>query len=56
MTRVSFEFFPPKTDAMEDTLWATIQKLEPLPPEISRMRVKEDGRLEEPVVFGMTSV
>ena len=27
---VSFEFFPPKTEAMEDTLWASIRKLEPL--------------------------
>jgi methylenetetrahydrofolate reductase (NADPH) len=30
--RVSFEFFPPKTAAMEQTLWAAIRKLEPLDP------------------------
>jgi methylenetetrahydrofolate reductase (NADPH) len=29
---VSFEFFPPKTAAMEETLWQAIRKLEPLQP------------------------
>lgn len=29
---VSFEFFPPKTEAMEERLWAAIKKLEPLNP------------------------
>src|SRR5262245_38053452 len=29
---VSFEFFPPKTAAMEDMLWDSIQRLEPLNP------------------------
>ena len=26
---VSFEFFPPKTAAMEETLWRSIRRLEP---------------------------
>jgi methylenetetrahydrofolate reductase (NADPH) len=30
--RVSFEFFPPKSDAMEATLWEAIAKLAPLHP------------------------
>ncbi|WP_395645861.1 methylenetetrahydrofolate reductase [NAD(P)H] [Terricaulis sp.] len=30
--RVSFEFFPPKTDALEAQLWENIRKLEPLDP------------------------
>src|SRR5258705_9495006 len=30
---VSFEFFPPKTAAMEAGLWSAIRKLEPLAPE-----------------------
>jgi methylenetetrahydrofolate reductase (NADPH) len=30
--RVSFEFFPPKTDALEGQLWDSIRKLEPLQP------------------------
>jgi methylenetetrahydrofolate reductase (NADPH) len=29
---VSFEFFPPKTDAMNETLWRSIQMLAPLGP------------------------
>lgn len=29
---VSFEFFPPKTEALEATLWDSIRKLEPLAP------------------------
>jgi methylenetetrahydrofolate reductase (NADPH) len=30
--RVSFEFFPPKTEALETQLWEAIRKLEPLQP------------------------
>lgn len=29
---ISFEFFPPKTEAMADTLWQSVQKLAPLRP------------------------
>jgi methylenetetrahydrofolate reductase (NADPH) len=29
---VSFEFFPPKTEKMEETLWESVQMLEPLQP------------------------
>ena len=30
--KVSFEFFPPKTPEMEDQLWRSIRRLEPLAP------------------------
>ena len=30
--RISFEFFPPKTQEMEERLWASIKRLEPLRP------------------------
>lgn len=30
--RVSFEFFPPKTEALENQLWESVRKLEPLAP------------------------
>ena len=30
--RVSFEFFPPKTPALESSLWAAIERLAPLDP------------------------
>ncbi|MCC6735630.1 MAG: methylenetetrahydrofolate reductase [NAD(P)H], partial [Bauldia sp.] len=29
----SFEFFPPKTEAMEETLWSSIERLAPLAPD-----------------------
>jgi methylenetetrahydrofolate reductase (NADPH) len=29
---VSFEFFPPKSDKMEERLWETVQRLEPMAP------------------------
>ena len=29
---VSFEFFPPKTDKMNETLWEAVEMLEPLNP------------------------
>jgi methylenetetrahydrofolate reductase (NADPH) len=29
---VSFEFFPPKTEKMEETLWESVKTLEPLAP------------------------
>ena len=32
--RVSFEFFPPKTDEMEARLWETVTRLAPLQPEL----------------------
>ncbi len=30
---VSFEFFPPKTEKMEEQLWSSIERLAPLAPE-----------------------
>ena len=30
--RISFEFFPPKTEEMERSLWETINRLAPLTP------------------------
>ena len=30
--KISFEFFPPKTDVMEERFWDSIQKLAPLNP------------------------
>jgi methylenetetrahydrofolate reductase (NADPH) len=33
--QVSFEFFPPKTDKMEETLWQSVERLAPLKPEFA---------------------
>ena len=44
---VSFEFFPPKTEAMEETLWATVQKLAPLSPEFVSVTYGAGGSTRE---------
>ncbi len=41
--RVSFEFFPPKTETMEQTLWRSIQRLAPLQPRFVSVTYGADG-------------
>lgn len=41
--RISFEFFPPKTDKMEETLWRSVQHLEPLEPTFVSVTYGADG-------------
>jgi len=40
---VSFEFFPPKTEASEMTLWQTVQRLAPLQPRFVSVTYGADG-------------
>ncbi len=44
---VSFEFFPPKTEKMEETLWATMQTLEPLGPRFVSVTYGAGGTTRE---------
>ncbi len=41
--RVSFEFFPPKDEQMEQTLWASVQRLTPLQPRFVSVTYGADG-------------
>jgi methylenetetrahydrofolate reductase (NADPH) len=47
MLRVSFEFFPPKTEEMEQTLWASIARLAPLNPSFVSVTYGAGGGTRE---------
>ena len=44
---VSFEFFPPKTDAMEDRFWASLSRLAPLGPRFVSVTYGAGGSTRE---------
>lgn len=44
---VSFEFFPPKTDPMNETLWRSIQMLQPLQPRFVSVTYGAGGSTRE---------
>ena len=44
---VSFEFFPPKTPAMEETLWRSIERLAPIGPRFVSVTYGAGGGTRE---------
>ncbi|PWL17019.1 methylenetetrahydrofolate reductase [NAD(P)H] [Falsochrobactrum shanghaiense] len=49
-TRVSFEFFPPKTEEMEQRLWETVTRLAPLKPAFVSVTYGAGGSTRERTV------
>lgn len=45
--KISFEFFPPKTEEMERTLWDTINRLAPLTPNFVSVTYGAGGSTRE---------
>src|SRR5690606_10007466 len=45
--QVSFEFFPPKTDAMEERFWDSVHKLAPLQPRFVSVTYGAGGSTRE---------
>ena len=45
--RASFEFFPPKNEEMEQTLWASVKRLAPLTPDFVSVTYGAGGSTRE---------
>lgn len=54
--KVSFEFFPPKTDAMEERFWEAIHKLAPLHPRFVSVTYGAGGSTRERTLRMVTQI
>lgn len=55
-TKFSFEFFPPKSKAMEKRFWATLKKLEPLNPDFVSVTYGAGGSTQKPTFDAVSRI
>lgn len=54
--KISFEFFPPKSELMEKRLWKTLRKLEPLAPDFVSVTYGAGGSTQKPTYEAVTRI
>ena len=54
--KISFEFFPPKSELAEKRLWKTVRKLEPLAPDFVSVTYGAGGSTQKPTYEAVTRI
>ncbi|MEP3890099.1 MAG: methylenetetrahydrofolate reductase [NAD(P)H] [Hellea sp.] len=54
--KISFEFFPPKSQLMEKRLWKTLRNLEPLAPDFVSVTYGAGGSTQKPTFEAVTRI